>query len=77
MRQNVSPEMRRHRFVRALQDHLGDRLEFTTGRVPNGHFKADAVKEHGFSLRVNSQFVNKTVSLLHITAGRVRDAKAP
>ncbi len=77
MRQNVSPEMRRHPFVSALQNNLGDRLVFTTGRVPNGYFKADTVKEQGFSLHVNSQFKSKTVSLLHMTRGLDRVWFAP
>ena len=72
-RYNVSPEMRRHPLVTALQERLGDKLKFTIGKVEIGELKADTIGPEGFSLRANSPQTKTaagTTSVMDISAGR-------
>ena len=72
-RNNVSPEMRRHPLVVALEERLGDRLKFTTEKIEIGELKADTIRPAGFSLRVNSPQTKTaagTTSVMDISAGR-------
>ena len=68
-RGNVSEEMWEHRLVVALRERLGDRLEATTNRIPNGHLKADTVGKEGFSLKVNRRDTSGEVALISIRGG--------
>lgn len=67
----LSPEMKEHWLVKGLHSQLGERLNFTTGKVKPGELRADTVGPQGFSLRAFSKVTSQgSVSLMYMTSGK-------